>query len=363
MLGVAEPQIEGVFLKTFVGGLPFHCHEEELRLFMEYFGSVEQIYISKDLQGQHKGFAFVNFSELYQGYQLFGEHSFKSKLIEVKLNLMNTLFLQGVPHFITEGDIKNVIEMLGYAVESVMLGNGRNGIPLATCSVRLEDEYQVSSASLIEKIEVKGVRIYMEAKTHRFMMSKAIKEITSYKRKNNKRVQQHHNSEKKHKTYFQDNTPALSNIPMLEPEFYGSGQPMNVNRPSVNDLSIGELKETTDIKSFSGKNKRKLSDSLQSISKEFTPKSNKMESIEIGASESGQLVNYIVFEEPDFFPMTTVRHNSESITGTSLDSIGVGRKLSCFSSSFYSGDVACNRKFCVLASEVKIAFYTFPGRE
>ena len=35
----------------------------------------------------------------------------------------------------------------------------------------------------------------------------------------------------------------------------------------------------------------------------------------------------------------------------------------CFSSSFYSGNVARNRTFYVLASEVKIAFYTFPGRE
>lgn len=363
MFGAAEPQIEGVFLKTFVGGLPFHCHEEELRLFMEYFGSVEQIYISKDPQGQHKGFAFVNFSELYQGYQLFGEHSFKSKLIEVKLNLLNTLFLQGVPHFITKGDIKTAIEMLGYAVESVMLGNGRNGIPLATCCVKLEDEYQLSSASLIEKIEAKGVRIHMEAKTNRFMMSKAIKESTNYMRKNNKRAHQQYNSEKKHKTFFQDISPALSNIPMLETEFYGSSQPMNANRPNVNDLSIGELKETPDIMSFSSKNKRKLSASLQSISKEFTPKSNKMESVELSASESGQLVNSIVFEEPDFFPMTMVRHNSESITGTSLDSIAVARKMSCFSSSFYSGNVARNRTFYVLASEVKIAFYTFPGRE
>lgn len=364
MKGVAEPQIQQGILKTFVGGLPYHCHEEELQQFMEQFGIVEQIYISKDGQGQHKGFAFVNFSHIHQTQQLFGEHSFKSKIIEVKINLLNHLFFQSVPQFVSGGEIRKAIESLGFPVVNVALGTGHNGIPTGTCSVKLLDDYQLSNASLIGKIVVKGVSIYMEAKTNKFIAAKPFKDTAvPARRKNSKKALHQFSSEKKSKNQYPDFSPTVSNIPLHETGLFDSGLMMTATRPSDSEFSNGEFKEAQDFLFSTPDNKRKHSASLLEFSNEFPSFRNKFASIELSPAEIGRFANSRLFEDPDIMPATMTRHNSESVTGTSIDSSGLPRRLSSFSTSFYSGNVHRDHIFNALMPEVKIAFYTFPGRD
>lgn len=363
MLGVAETLAETELLRTFVGGLPYHCREDELRQFMEYFGSVEQLYISKDSQGQHKGFAFVNFSYLYPGCQLFGEHSFKSKIIEVKLNLLNHLLLQGVPHTITAKDIKSAIEELGFPVASIMAGDGYNGIPVATYCVKLHDDSQLNSAAYIGEVMIKGALIYIEAKSNKHYSGKYFMDPMASRKKNNRNGHQQVNSEKKGKKHHTEFSPSGSELQFHEQELYDSGIMITATKPSVSELSSNEKREGQENLPNVGQNKRKQSASLIGTSTDFTPISKKIDSLEMIPTDVSQLLNSVTFEDPNPLPLAMMRHLSESATGTSHDSLGAPRKLSSFSSSFYTGSATRSRMPYALSLEVKIAFYTFPGRE
>lgn len=365
MSGASDHQPERTLLRTFVGGLPYHCHEEELRAFMERFGSVEQIYISKDIQGQHKGFAFVNFARLHPGKYLFGEHSFKSKPIEVKLNLLNQLFMQSVPPFVTIREIRSAIESLGFPVEGAMLGNGLNGIPPGTCCVKLVDDHQLSSAAIIGKIVVRGVSIHMEAKTNKFLSSN---ESFSNKKKPCKRHLQEFYSDKKAKNqhyHYHDSSPTSSNLPKHESDLFSSGLMMTATRPSESDFSMGEIRESQEFLSFTGGNKRKKSATLQSGLMQFPSIRNKIEKVEQDVTEHVQLGGSTVLEEDrGFFAVPMTRHNSETLPGNSFDNLTATRRLSSFSSSFYSDTAARHTiAFSSYTPEVKIAFFTFPGRD
>lgn len=363
MMGASDPQTEREFLRTFVGGLPYHCHEEELRLFMERFGSVEQIYISKDPQGQHKGFAFVNFSRLHPGKHLFGEHSFKSKPIEVKLNLLNHLFLTVVPHFVTAADIRTAIESLEFPVASLMLGNGHNGIPLGTCSVKLQDEFQLSNAALIGKIVVKGVVINMEAKTNKFLAIKPIKDMINNKKRCNKKVLQQFHSDKKSKSQYHDFSPTSNFPPLNESELFNSGFMMTATRPSDSEFSMGELRENQEFLSFIGDTKRKMSSPSKNFADVFATARNKIESVELTESDRFNLTSSILYGDQQFPQVPMTRHNSETLTGTSFEAFNGPRRLSSFSSSFYTGNANRQRIARPPSLEVTIAFFTFPGRE
>lgn len=364
MMAMVDDQLpaKGV-LRTFVGGLPYHCEEHELKQFMEKFGSVEHIYISKDGGGQHKGFAFVDFSATFSHMNVFGEHSFKSKTIEVKRNLLNHLFISNLPPRLSETDIHSAIECLGFPVTEVLLGRGSNGIPTGAACVRLKDDTQVSNVAPSGTLIILNEVVTVLAKANKLFSKSPLDSAT--KKKNNKKMtpvntMRFNNS--KHTIHQPFDFSRLvngspENFP--DPEIYGMMQ-MSYQKLTLSDLSTTEQRDT-DLLSFSGEKKRKLSGSLLASSKEFPFYPRKMESLGVKTQElPGKPYNTI--EEAYTLP-TMSRHNSECLQDSDLLGLALPRRLNSFSTSFYSTPESMVSSIMTPSRECKISYFTFPGRD
>src|SRR3990167_8916837 len=91
------PQVYSQPLSVFVGALPKTASEDQLSQFMSQFGYVKDVYISKDEASDiNKGFAFVNFANVNDVYNLFGQHIWLGKRLEIKRSLQKYITLKGV---------------------------------------------------------------------------------------------------------------------------------------------------------------------------------------------------------------------------------------------------------------------------
>lgn len=350
-------------LRTFVGGLPYHCEEHELRQFMEKFGSVEHIYISKDGGGQHKGFAFVDFNSTFSHMNVFGEHSFKSKTIEVKRNLLNHLFISNFPPRLSETDIHSAIESLGFPVTEVLLGRGTNGIPVGAACVRLKDDTQVSNVAPSGTLIIQNESVSVLAKANKLFSKSPLDSAT--KKKNNKKLSQANTTRfnnTKHTIHQAFDFSRLvngspENFP--DPEIFGMIQ-MSYQKLTLSDLSTAEPRDTDQL-SFSGEKKRKLSGSLLASSKEFPSFPRKMEPLGVKTQElPGRPYNAL--EETYTMPAMS-RHNSECLQDPDQLGLAHPRRLNSFSSSFYSNPGSMASSIMTPSRECKISYFTFPGRD
>lgn len=352
-------------LKTFVGGLPYHCHEDELRQFLEQFGSIEQIYISKDAEGQHKGFAFVSFYYLYPTLQLFGEHSFKSKTIEVKLNLLNHLIIPSLPPFVSSEDIYQTIESLGFPVARVIVGSGMNGVPADSASVKLVDDFHLNGLGHIGKLIIKGASILMEAKINKYLPAQILVKGSLGGRKHSKRLATQFSSDKKGKFYRQDLLPSNCGDTLFqEHNLLNSALMKSATQTGESEISTAD---TVGIGAFSNSPK---------VKKELPPSSLSFSKVSMLDDSPHDLFE---FPKLDLFPRTTiakvstdmtlllfpaVRHHSECIADNQFDHRSSPRRLSNFSSSFHTHPVLKSRSSSlVVVPEIKIGFFTYPGRD
>lgn len=362
MLGMEQSQTSKELLKTFVGGLPYHCYEEELRQFLEQFGSIEQIYVSKDSEGQHKGFAFVSFSRIYPTHNLFGEHGFKNKTIEVKLNLLNHLFVPSLPRFVSGEDLRQAIESLGYPVAKVMVGSGMNGIPAGTASVKLVDDFHLNDLGQIGKLIIKGAPVKMEARTNKYLAAKAPSIQNSSRKKHNKKSAHLFSSEKKVKNYLQDfSQNNCSNTLFYEHDMFTNTFMRSATRPSESEFSTGEMQELGEF-SNGASGKKELATSFTGVNKDFMLNLSQAESLELSNVECNPTTVSNDESEMALGPM--IRHHSECLTDHDFDHRSMPRRLNSFSSSFFKGPVSKNRSSsAIVTPEITIGFYTYPGRD
>ena len=360
-------------LKTFVGGLPFHCNEQELGQFMTQFGHVLEVYISRDQTGHHKGFAFVNFINESLSDKLFGEHYFKSKLIEVKKNLHNQLLLQSLPEKTDEASVRKAIEELGFPVAEVTLGNESNGVPPGSASVRLVHEEMVPLALAKEKVTIKDAEIEISTRANK-RPGPSTPQSKDY---SNKKKTPRHTGGGSQQTppTMRDmdrrlGRPAGLSMSTLSTDTFDQpdsflGYFQNFTRMSINgdsEPSTVDLGAATEPDSGQFiKPTRKLSSSLKTNSKEYFPSPSKPDSLHLVREGSG-----VLSLDNDFGHkvLVTTRHNSECGIPTDGDLSG-GKKLNGCSTSFYSAGLPSQSYYSPLATppEVRIRFYTFPDRE
>lgn len=357
-------------LKTFIGGLPYHCDEEELEQFMRQFGAIQEIYVSKDSAGHHKGYAFVSFSTGHHSPRLFGEHSFKNKIIEVKRNLHNHLFLPRLHSTLSVLDIRSAIEEKGFAPSEIIIGTDSNGLATGTGSIRLVEENLLAQAALIGKLQINNHYIEIVVRNNKKYTNSHPKDSSS-KKKNNKKnmniMSIGHDGKHIQPISLQNGTSAVTNSntdgiinanTFVNYHQYSAGKSINNSEQSTD-----VVKETSDACSFSEEVKRKLSSSLKTHSKEYYPFPKKMEFLE-QVSGDNRFVTLSSIEEDINLLHPITRHSSESLTPSDFQDNGLNRRLSYYSSSFYTGNSpSLIRTINTPLLEIKIAFYTFPGRD
>lgn len=367
MIGETEWRAHQEPLKTFVGGLPYHCDEADLENFMKRFGVPEQIFISKDASGQHKGFAFVSFTTLDTTQQLFGEHNFKSKIIEVKRNLLNHLYLENIYSNISISDIKNSLGMLGFPLAEVILGTGFNGLPTKTACAKLSDEGQMPQAASIRKLEINGCLVELVAKFSKRIASKAVKESPTRRKYNKKAAELESNNSNQIQPAVllnEFNSVSSSHEGIFQNELKIRCMDQSKQSSLASTLSNADVKESLDLCSFSGDKRRKLSNSLKTDSKEYFPFQRKVDSLGI-VREEIRMSTLKSFEDfggdNDFLYLP--RHNSESLAHSEFFEGENSRRLSSYSSSFFSSNSPLRKNLRLSLMEVRVAFFTFPGRE
>lgn len=355
--------------KTFVGGLPFHCNEQELGLFMSQFGTVHEVYISRDPSGYHKGFAFVNFISVQSPERLFGEHYFKSKLIEVKQNLHNQLLLLSLPDKTDECTIRKAIEELGFLVAEVILGSESNGVPPGSASVKLFHEDQVNQALAKEKVLIKDTEVEISSRATKrpTPTSPQVKDLSGKKKSRHANPHNSHNVRDSDKRIPRSQGLSFSN---LSSETFDQTESLleliqSMNRISINGdsepstVDFGALAEPDSAQFI--KPIRKLSSSLKTNSKEYFPSPSKTDSLQLAREASGALS---LDSDSCLKVPVTARHNSECGILTEADT-PLGKRLNGCSNSFYSGGFSGQGYFSSLSrpQEIRIRFFTFPDRE
>lgn len=347
-------------LKTFVGGLPFYCDEQDLGMFMSQFGTVLDVYISREQTGYHKGFAFVNFSSVYSLEKLFGEHYFKSKVIEVKRNLHNQLLLSPIPEEATAADIQRAVEELRFPVAEVTIGGEHNGVPAGSASVRLVREDQMYQAVSIGKLMILDKQVEILSRAAKKPQNVGIKDNSNRK----KQKPQTSTGRELDKRFARPQGLSLSGLSIENPEqqesFFNIVQSYtglsinNDSEPSTVDLGFTPEPGSGLVV------RRKLSSSLKTNSKEYFPSPHKADSIHLGRENSGALSL-----DHDFQQRITVagRHNSECGIVTEPQT-PLSKKLNGYSSSFYSmQNVLDPSQLNHKPGEVRVAFFTFPGKD
>lgn len=361
---VAEKQPTGGVLRTFVGGLPYHCDEDELWQFLEMFGQVEHMYMSRGLGGGHKGFAFVDFAASTTSSRVFGEHHFKNKVIEVKRNLLNCLVLGDIPPRISQADIQHAIESSGFSVAEIIVGDESNGLSKGTACVKLFDETLVGQIAPKGFLYVRGACLEAQAKLSKNLL-RATYDISNRKKNN-------------HKQSFQADTShhqALTQVPAHQFDYRGfaKGIPDNlaeretheVTQLSSSKIQFSDITSATEQKegpeflsvSDSGK-KQKLGSPLWARSEAFrAPK--RVESFDAESDmvlpDNGKVVEMI------YNLRTFGRHLSDNLEYSSSPIQIPGRVNSLSGSAFSTSELGSTsqtpRKACT------VSYFTFPGRD
>jgi len=155
-------------LCVFIGGLPIDVEDEELASFLRKFGRIDDLYISRTPeQGHSKGFAFATFAPGVNKGTIFGEHSFKNKPLEIKLNTHGMLCLAGLQSDTTQAMIVKAFENLGFTAIEVIIGGPGIGVAEGIAFVRLEGSLSHLRALQVGNIILSGKRITISAKAPR----------------------------------------------------------------------------------------------------------------------------------------------------------------------------------------------------
>lgn len=346
-------------LFTFVGGLPYNCENHELESFMAQFGIVAEVFIGRDPVSQnHKGYAFVVYSHVTDLKKLFGAHTFKGKSIEIKRNMHNQALLTGLSDETSEQDIKSAIEAVGYSVAEVIVGCEGNGVPIGSACARLHNDQLLpefmSRGSMLVKdrnIEI----ISRSAKKPVLQMTGTPKDQSSGRKTKNGRKYQQDSVERTNPTrpgpLGMTNSGLSFDTTGDQDSGFGLYQSYTRGSQIDSEHSTQDLSNLPETGVKAGNKTRKLSSSLQTNSKEYHPSPSKPPSF-------ATLGDDVFFDDENKGALFTGRHLSEGVTGSPnpLSEGAMSRRLSSYSSCFYSGIITAQ-------TEVRISFYTFPGRE
>jgi RNA recognition motif-containing protein len=155
-------------LCVFIGGLPIDVEDEELAGFLRKFGRIDDLYISRTPeQGHSKGFAFATFAPGVDKAVIFGEHSFKNKPLEIKLNTHGMLCLAGLPSDTTQELIVKAFDHLGFSATEVIIGGNGIGVADGIAFVRLEGSLSHLRALQVGNIILNGKRTTISTKAPR----------------------------------------------------------------------------------------------------------------------------------------------------------------------------------------------------
>lgn len=155
-------------LCVFIGGLPIDVQDEELAEFLRKFGRIDDLYISRTPEAQHsKGFAFATFAPGVNKQAIFGEHYFKNKPLEIKLNTHGMLCLAGIPKETHQNAIRKAFDQIGYSTLEVIVGGPGVGVAEGIAFVRLEGSMAHLSALQVGNIILNGKRVSISAKAPR----------------------------------------------------------------------------------------------------------------------------------------------------------------------------------------------------
>ena len=363
-------------VKTFVGGLPFHCCEQELSSFMASFGKVEEVFMARDHNGQHKGFAFVDFSLVKSFSHLFGEHLFQGKTIEVKRNLSKQHFLYKLPREVKEADIRRTIQSYGFETSDLLLGNDLNGIPIGGACIRLSDEESMHQLLSLGSIELGG----REVQVHSRISKRPLATNNKNREYNNGR------QPKSKKTYdmnqlgsqevgmllnhpFTLSSYSMIAKPALASHFSGEvipqkpDQSLGLNLDLSNQVLTATLPFDSSESGASDNAHRKLSNSLRTNSKEYFPTTTTTTTTTKKNSKlSPDTKEDSCEDNTGFSRATALLSLPENNYGTSPAVGDLGQsKLSGQSISFQSPTKSVFSPQTI--REVKISYFTFPGRD
>ncbi len=346
-------------LYTFVGGLPYSCENHELESFMSQFGHITEVFIARDPVSQnHKGYAFVVYSQVHDLKTLFGAHLFKGKNIEVKRNMHNQALLTGLSNDTNEQDIKSAIEAVGYSVAEIIVGCEGNGVPLGSACVRLQNDQLLHEFMSRVSILVKDRNIEINSRSARKNVHPipcTPKDQAAGRKPKNARKYQQDSAERRIATRggplgISNSGISFDTIGDQDSQigFYQSlarGSQVDSEHSTQDQSYLPDIGVQAEVKA------RKLSSSLKTASKEYHPSPSK-------PSSFATLGDELFFDDESKGVLFTGRHSSEGVAGSpEPNSEGIlSRRLSSYSSCFYTGSVP-------VQNEVRISFYTFPGRD
>jgi RNA recognition motif-containing protein len=362
------------WVKTFVGGLPFHCCEQDLSSFMASFGKVEEVFMARDQNGHHKGFAFVDFSFVKSYPNLFGEHQFQGKTIEVKRNLSKQLFLYKLPREVKEADIRRTIQSYGFETSDLLLGNELNGIPIGGACIRLTDEESMNQLLNLGSIELGGreVQVHSRISKRPLASNNKNREFTNSRQVKSKKTYDIDQMDPQEIDMVLNHPFALPNHSIAaKPAF--SSQFSSEVIPFKGDQSLGmNLDHTNQVyttnppfdSSESGASDnalRKLSNSLRTNSKEYFPTTTttttkKITKLSPDTKEDSCEDNTSISRATAPLRLPEYDHGTSPAVGDLGQS-----KLSGHSYSFQSPTKSVFSPQTI--REVKISYFTFPGRD
>lgn len=357
MSGTERRHTQELF-NTFVGGLPFYCEDDELRSFMSQYGKVAEVFISRDASSHnHKGYAFVAFHSVSNMKNLFGAHLFKGKMIEVKRNIHNQVLITGLTPDISEADIKAAIEDAGFPVSEILVGSEGNGVPVGSACAKLINDELLPALTDLGTLLVKDTLLELNTcSTRKPNQPNTPKDSASSKKQKNSRKfnQQEISDKKNHKTGHHPVAPSI-----ISNEAYGEqdsalGMFSSFTKMSPEDSALSTLDFSQAFNEGSlpsGQKMRKMSSSLKTNSKEYHPSPSNADVLALLGEDA-------LFDDTHRRVLLNGRHNSDSANGshdTHYENV-LNRRLSSYSSCFYTSDSP-------VQNEVRIAFFTFPGRE
>lgn len=325
---------------------------------MSQFGHISEIFIGRDTTTNvHKGYAFVTFSHVKDLKTLFGAHLFKGKSMEVKRNLHNHAILDRVAPEIKEKDIFQAAEALGFMVAEVIVGLEGNGVPIGQACVKLQNDEDLSRLLSSGKIKVKDFYLPFITRSRRLNQVVPVSSRDNFQTKKPKNVRGFNPGQ--HEDYGLTNNLARKQVyPSQSNEGFEELELLRIHKNSFSKISVEDSAQSTFDASClqdnsnlsSAKKLRKDSASFKTTSKEYYP----------SVSMAGSLA--LLSEDPlvddDQRVLLNGRHKSECTTGSTenLADKAIGRRLSSYSSCFYSGGSPVHK-------EVKIDFFTYPGRD
>lgn len=383
-------------VKTFVGGLPSHAQAADLEKFMSQFGTISEVYVppcnnnEKD-QKNHKGFAFVTFSQINSLEKLLREHHFFGRTIDVKKNIQCCAYLSSLPPSIQESDIQQALEKEGLTFYSVKLPSSEDNCPPGHAMIKAKNQQALRDLMRFGGIKILGN--YYEFSTRVFKKHHPqgrYKDSKDYGYKNKRdyhdKTDAHYKftetnpEEERKRRGFEDSHQSHKNrsniqgheseVSMGDKEDPFFTNAFNDSHIPINQLPYPLNETSKKIEKDGQRPGRKMSSSLQTNSKEYRPPSHMPENLFGSPGAESQGFNQIGSDPLSLSMGDSLSTRLYSDCGLSSQEyvdpqIQVSKRLGGNRFPFFAplADGVHLPPPAPLTREVQINYFTFPGRE